>query len=159
MQAASYFLPSGSNALAVTADPLGTKHARRGSNVEHSRSKKMANPNSPGGGMQSDEEDRAQSGLGSERAGFMAQDSDNLDDSAKWEDIEAGIEELRARVAEAQVALQSLAGDVMAAGRDTAASVEDTVRQSIERQPYTAVLIAALIGFVIGSMNANHRRY
>jgi ElaB/YqjD/DUF883 family membrane-anchored ribosome-binding protein len=120
----------------------------------------MANPNSPGGGMQSDKEaDMAQSGPVNEQAGFMGQDSDSLDDSANWEDIEAGIEELRARVAEAQVALQSLAGDVMAAGKDTAASVEDTVRQSIERQPYTAVLIAALIGFVIGSMNANHRRY
>jgi ElaB/YqjD/DUF883 family membrane-anchored ribosome-binding protein len=80
------------------------------------------------------------------------------EDLARRERIEAGLEELRARVAEAQAALQTLAGDVIAAGKETAQSIEDTVRRSIERQPYTALTLAALVGFVLGSINSRDRR-
>lgn len=117
----------------------------------------MANPNSPySGGMSG--ENAGQSSASGGRADEIAGEAYDDDDAAQREQIEVGLEELRLRVAEAQDALQSLAGDVMEAGRQKAASVEDSVRRSIETQPYTAVLVAALVGFVIGSMN-HGRRY
>lgn len=88
---------------------------------------------------------------------MMQDDLENAEDTARRESIEAGIEELRLRISQAQAALQSVAGDMMSAGKEAAASLDDSVRQSIERQPYTAVLIAALVGFVIGSVNAQGR--
>jgi ElaB/YqjD/DUF883 family membrane-anchored ribosome-binding protein len=87
---------------------------------------------------------------------LSGEDFESVEEEARRESIEAGIAELRARLAEAQAALQSVAGDMLEIGRQKAAGIDDSVRDSIERQPYTAVLIAALIGFVLGSVNARH---
>jgi ElaB/YqjD/DUF883 family membrane-anchored ribosome-binding protein len=85
-------------------------------------------------------------------------DFNDAEDVARRERIEASIEELRARLNDVQAVIKSLAADMIDAGRDTAASYDDAFRRSIERQPYTAVLVATLIGFVVGSVNAQGGR-
>jgi ElaB/YqjD/DUF883 family membrane-anchored ribosome-binding protein len=118
----------------------------------------MVNQTPPSNKMEDDSESDTRR---SEDPGRDDMDADDLaegfaggEESDRWQRIEAGVEELTARIGEVQTALQSLAGDMMAAGKETAASMDDSVRRSIERQPYTAVILAAFIGFILGSMNS-----
>jgi uncharacterized protein YjbJ (UPF0337 family) len=46
-----------------------------------------------------------------------------------------------------------IADDGMAAARKTASSLESTLRDTIETQPYTAVFVALGIGWLLGRMH------
>ena len=49
--------------------------------------------------------------------------------------------------------LQCAASDTVAAARDSASSFESVLRNTIETQPYTAVVMALGVGWLLGRMH------
>jgi hypothetical protein len=74
------------------------------------------------------------------------------------EKIEAGIEELRLQLSEAQRTLRDIAGELGVDDEAGPESIADILKDSIERQPLTAVVVAGLVGFFVGSIHSRGSR-
>ncbi len=62
------------------------------------------------------------------------------------------LENLRSTAADAMEAGMDAANTIRDAAADATASVHEAVRASIERQPFTAVTVAAAAGFMFGML-------
>jgi ElaB/YqjD/DUF883 family membrane-anchored ribosome-binding protein len=86
---------------------------------------------------------------------------DDLQDGVATESherIETGIEELRLQVSEAQRTLREIAGELGVDDEPAPESIAEMVKDSIERQPLTAVVLAGLVGFFVGSIHSRGSR-
>jgi uncharacterized protein YjbJ (UPF0337 family) len=64
--------------------------------------------------------------------------------------------QIRGKIEQATGAAQDLYGQAAGTANDTAASLDDWLRRSIENQPYTTALIALGIGWLLGRMRRPH---
>jgi ElaB/YqjD/DUF883 family membrane-anchored ribosome-binding protein len=73
------------------------------------------------------------------------------------EKIEAGIEEIRERLSEAQATFSDLASDVGSKSAETAGLIADSfvasLRSCVRRQPVASVLVAAGIGCILSYLS------